>query len=112
MPCADDPDDPFAKDLPNRWWKIPPEKRATYERNQGEFEAQFGDFSSVQIVRYGVAASPDGAWVGFDFFLKDGTRFRGALPSGDVNTNLVGMIMLALERCVVRGEAAASASIN
>ena len=91
-----------------RWWAIPPEKRERYERRQSEFEAGFGDFASVEIALYGVAASPDGKWVGFHFTLRDGTRLRAALSTEaregypDPYYQLFAMIALALERCEAR----------
>ena len=69
-------DDPFEKDIRGRWWAIRPEQRERYERNQGAFEEQFGDFPSVALARYGVAASPDGRWVSLESPIQRHTLSR------------------------------------
>jgi|SRR5579862_2264119 len=87
-----------------RWWKIPPEKLESYERDQSAYEAQF-DFSNLsQIIGVGVAASSDGKTIGVEIRLRNGTCFRGAMSPNEMDLIylLVGKVAQCWERCEVR----------
>jgi hypothetical protein len=90
------------------WWNFPDDKLASWRAEQDKFESEFGDFLQVFGNASGVAASPNGALIGFQIGRPDGSSVKFSLDRGWIMLMFHAQILRALDDASERARLAAA----